>query len=43
MLQAPFDHLTLQLFGVLLNGWVHHKIMIARAIGFDLLPNIFVM
>jgi len=33
----------LQLIGVLLNGWVHHEFMIARSIGFDLLPNVFVI
>jgi hypothetical protein len=43
MLQTSFDHLTLQLIGVLLNGWVHHEFMIPRSIGFDLLPNGFVI
>src|SRR6476646_9763661 len=43
MLQTSFDHLTLQLIGVLLNGWVHHEFMIPRSIGFDLLPNVFVI
>jgi hypothetical protein len=43
MLQTSFYHLTLQLIGVLLNGWVHHEFMIPRSIGFDLLPNVFVI
>jgi hypothetical protein len=43
MLQTSFDHLTLQLIGVLLNGWFHHEFMIPRSIGFDLLPNVFVI
>ena len=43
MLQTSFDHLTLQLIGVLLNGWIHHECMIPRSIGFDLLPNAFVI
>src|SRR5882757_2524529 len=43
MLQTSFDHLTLQLIGVLLNGWIHHECMVPRSIGFDLLPNAFVI
>src|SRR5258708_20801040 len=43
MLQTSFDHLTLQLISVLLNGWVHHEFMIPRSIGFDLLPNVIVI
>src|SRR6476660_6627208 len=43
MLQTSLDHLTLQLIGVLLNGWVHQKFMIPRSIGFDLLSNVFVV
>ena len=27
----------------MLNGWVHHEFMIPRSIGFDLLPNVFVI
>src|SRR5438034_5553232 len=43
MLQTSFDHLTLQLIGVLLNSWVHRECKIPRSIGFDLSPNAFVI
>jgi hypothetical protein len=43
VLQTSFDHLASQLTGILMNGWVRHEFIFARAFGFDLLSNVFVV
>ena len=42
MLQSPLDHFALLPFGILANCRVGHELMLVRAIGLDLLSNVFV-